>query len=145
MSANLDIVLAILKNEADGDVTAALEKMTSDYSMTWMYRGKDILFPASQPNVKEELEEIYPIRGRKYRIKNTAEGENVVMVELIESYPDPTTGKIHQTPLVLVLEMEDGKIKTGRHYCDPKLSYEDLSEEQLKQGYRNTPNKQIIE
>lgn len=145
MSANLDTVLAILKNEADGDVTAALEKMTSDYSMTWMYRGKDSLFPESQPNVKEGLEQIYPIRGRKYRIKNMAEGENVVMVELIESYPDPATGKLHQTPLVLVLEMEDGQIKTGRHYCDPKLSYEDLSEEQLRQGYRNAPDKQVIE
>ena len=145
MSKNLDTVLAILKNEADGDVSAALEKMTSDYSMTWMYRGKYALFPASQVNVKKELKEIYPIRGRKYRIKNTAEGENVVMIELIESYPDPTTGKLHQTPLVLVLEMEDGKIKTGRHYCDPKLSHEDLSEEQLGQGYRNSPDKQVIE
>ena len=145
MSKNLDTVLAILKNEVDGNVSCALEKMASDYSMTWMYRGKDLLFPTSRPNVKENLEEIYPIRGRKYRIKNTAEGENVVMVELIESYSDPKTGQFHQTPLVLVLEMEDGKIKKGRHYCDPKLSYEDLNEQQLQEGYRNTPDKFVIE
>jgi len=145
MSSNLDTVLTILKNEIAGDVSAALEKMSDEYSMTWMYRGKDTLFPASKPNVEKGMKEIYPIRGRKYRIKNTAEGENVVILELIESYPDSETGRFHQTPLVLVLEMEEGKIKTGRHYCDPKLSYENLTEKQLEQGYRSTPDKQIIE
>ncbi|MDO8728798.1 MAG: hypothetical protein Q7K26_02780 [bacterium] len=145
MSSNLDTVLAILKNEVDGDVSAALEKMSNAYSMTWMYHSKDILFPTSKPNVEKEIKEIYSTRGRKYRIKNTAEGENIVMLELIESYLDSETGQLHQTPLVLVLEMVEGKIKTGRHYCDPQLSYENLSEKQLEQGYRNAPDKQIIE
>ncbi len=145
MSKNIEIVLEILKNEVDGDVSSALERMTEDYSMTWMYKGKQELFPQSKQEVKKELEEIYPIKGRKYEIKNIAEGENVVMVELIESYPDPESKFLHQTPLVLVLEMEGERIKTGRHYCDPQLSHEKLSQQDLERAYKNTPTKTVID
>lgn len=143
MSKNIEIVLKILKDEVDGDVSSALQKMTEDYSMTWMYKGRQELFPQSK-QVKKELEEMYPIQGRKYEIKNIAEGQSVVMVELIESYPDQESGFLHQTPLVLVLEMENGKIKTGRHYCDPRISYEKLNDEDLERVYRNTPTKAVI-
>ena len=145
MSKNMETVLAILKNEVDGDIAKALEKMSRDYSMTWMYLGKDRLFPSSSPDSESDMQEIYPIRGRRYEIKNTAEGENVVMVELVESYPDPKTGKLHQTPLVLVLQMQDGKIRTGRHYCDPQLSRVDLSQEDFDRAYRESVTKQVIE
>lgn len=144
MSKNLETVLAILKNEVDGDVKSALEKMTPDYSMTWMYKGKQELFPSSKADFENEMQEIYPIKDRSYEIKNTAEGENVVMVELIERYPDPETGKVHQTPLMLVLEMKDGKIQKGRHYCDPQISYEDISEKSIKEAYKGTETKQVI-
>src|SRR3989339_2065472 len=137
MSKNTEIVLEILKNEVDGDVAAALQKMSSDYSMTWMYKGKTELFPQSTPNPEQEMKEIYPIEGRRYEIKNIAEGERVVMVELIESYPNPETGFLHQTPLVLVLEMGNGKIKTGRHYCDPQISYETLTPRILDKAYKS--------
>ncbi|MDP2593894.1 MAG: hypothetical protein Q8P36_00940 [bacterium] len=144
-SKNVQTVLAILKNEVDGDAASALEKMTADYSMTWMYRGKKDLFPTSGHDVQGELKEVYPIKGRQYEIKNIAEGKNVVMVELIESYPDPETGKVYRTPLVLVLEMQDGKIRTGRHYCDPRLSPEYLENSIVESAYQSSPTKQIIE
>jgi len=144
MSKNIEIVMAILKNEVDGDVSSALEKMTNDYSMTWMYKGKQELFPQSKNDIREELGNVYPIRGRKYEIKNIAEGEDVVMVELIESYPDPQGKVLHKTPLVLVLEMEGEKIKTGRHYCDPRLSHEDLSDRDIEQAYVSSPTKTVI-
>jgi ketosteroid isomerase-like protein len=144
MTKNLKIVLEILKNEVDGDVKSALEKMGAEYTMTWMYKGKQELFPSSSVDFESEMKEIYPIKGRSYEIKNTAEGEDVVMVELIERYPDPETGTIHQTPLVLVLEMRDRKIKKGRHYCDPAISYEDLSPESIDNAYRGTSTKNII-
>src|SRR5690606_3897497 len=117
VSKNLETVLAILKNEVEGDTKAALQKMTEDYSMTWMYEGKEELFPTTGAALMEELEEVYPIKGRRYDIRNITEGPGVVMLELIESYPDPDTGKVYRTPQVIVLEMEDGKIKKGRHYC----------------------------
>jgi ketosteroid isomerase-like protein len=144
MSENIEIVLAILQNEVDGDIKSALEKMTHHYSMTWMYQGKKELFPCSKVDPENEMQEIYPIKGRSYEIKNMAEGKNVVMIELIERYPDSETDKEHQTPLVLVLEMKDGKIEKGRHYCDPKLSYTELPKESIEEAYKGTTTKKLI-
>ena len=144
-SPNISLVLQILKNEADGDVAVALEKMTNDYSMTWMYQSKDgNLFPTTSKDVGAELEEVYPIKGREYDIRNITEGENVVMLEVIESYPDTETGQIYRTPQIIVLEFENGKIKTGRHYCDPRLSYLELSKEQINTALRDTGTKHLI-
>lgn len=137
-SENIETVLAVLRDEANGDVRSALAKLTDDYTMTWVYRKTNgELFPTTGKDVEGELEEVYPIRGRKYVVKNIAEGEGVVMVELIESYPDPETGKTYRTPLVLVLEMRGGKIRTGRHYCDPALSRLFLDEEDTEKAYKN--------
>ncbi len=144
-SKNIQLVLDILKNEAEGDVAAAFEKMTDDYSMTWMYQGKDDnLFPSTGENVKAELDEVYPIKGREYDIRNIAESENLVMLEMIESYPDPETGQMYRTPQVIILELENGKIKTGRHYTDPRLSYLELSKEDIDQALRSNESKVII-
>ncbi len=143
-SKNIQTVIDILKNEINGDVKSALEKMTKDYTMTWMYKsGKDI-FPSTKLNLEEELEEVYPIKGREYDIKNIAEGDNVVMVELIESYPDPKTRKVYRTPLVIILEMKDSKIRTGRHYTDPKLSYLHLTKKQMEKAYKNSKGSKKI-
>jgi ketosteroid isomerase-like protein len=145
VSKNLQAVLDILKNEVDGDVRSALEKMTEDYSMTWMYQRGDELFPSTGKDVSSEMKEVYPIKGRKYDIRNVAEGDNVVMVELIESYPDPDTGQEFRTPLVLVLEMKDGQIRKGRHYCDPRVSFLHLSEKQVEGGFKGTDSKKVVE
>lgn len=134
---NVRLVLDILDDEIKGDVRAAMKKLTKDYSMTWIYRhpknGK--LFPRTKNDVKAELKEAYPIKGRHYDIKNIASGENVIMVELIESYPDPKTKKVYRTPLVLVLETKRGKIRKGRHYCDPNLSYLYLTKKQIDRAF----------
>lgn len=128
LSKNVKIVLSVLKDEIEGDIFSALKKLDKNYSMTWVYRKKNgTLFPKTKRDIKVEMKEVYPIKGRKYDIKNIAEGKDVVMVELVESYPDPKTKKVYRTPLVLVLEMKNGKIKKGRHYCDPAISYLYLS------------------
>ncbi len=139
-SKNLQVVLDILKNEVDGDIPSALSKMTDDYSMTWMYKGKEELFPSTGAVVKE-LEDVYHIKGRVYDIRNIAESENVVMLEMIESYPDPDTGKMYRTPQVIVLEMKDGKIQKGRHYCDPATSHMDLTDTQIDEGLKGALTK----
>ena len=145
-SKNIQVVLDILKNEVAGDVVSALKKMTKDYTMTWVDTGNDgkRLFPTTKPNLKVELEDIYPIKDRQYDIKNIAEGDNVVMVELAESYPDQKTKKVYRTPLVLVLEMKGGKIRTGRHYLDPKLSYKHLTKKQIEKAYKNSKGSILI-
>jgi hypothetical protein len=137
-SKNIKIVLGILQNEVDGDVSSALERMTKDYSMTWVNCGINgqKLFETTSNDLQSELSEVYPIKGRKYEIKNIAEGKDVVMVELIESYPDPKTTKVYRTPLVLVLEMKSNKIQTGRHYVDPRLSMMYLSRKQVNTAYK---------
>lgn len=144
-SKNVQVVIDILNDEIRGDVRSALKKMTRDYTMTWVYQKKNgELFPATKNDLEAELEDVYPIKGRSYVIKNIAEGSNVVMIELIESYPDPETKKIYRTPLVLVIEMKGGKIRTGRHYCDPSLSYLNLTQKQAEKAYRNSGGKKII-
>lgn len=140
-SKNLQTVLDILKNEVDGDVQSALAKMTDDYSMTWMYKGKDELFPSTSTVMDDELEDVYHIKGRVYDIRNIAETGDVVMLEMVESYPDPDTGKMYRTPQVIVLEMKDGKIQKGRHYCDPATSYLDLTDAQIDRGLKSTDTK----
>lgn len=145
-SKNVQTVLDILRDEVNGDVTGALEKMASSYSMTWVDAGLDghELFPTTGGDIKKELEEVYPIKGREYDIRNITEGDDVVMVELVESYPDPETKKVYRTPLVLVLEMENGKIKTGRHYLDPRLSQKKLTKEQIEKAYKNGKGSKLI-
>jgi ketosteroid isomerase-like protein len=137
VSKNIKLVLEVLNDEIKGDSKAALDKITEDYSMTWMYRSiKGVLFPVSKREENREsfdtdMEEIYQIKDRKYDIKNIAEGENVVMIELVESYTDPVTKQLYRTPQVLVLKIGDNKIKVGRHYCDPQVSYLNLTEEDI--------------
>lgn len=136
-SKNVQTSLDILKDEIRGDVVAALAKMAPGYSMTWAYKDrKGRLFPRSTPDFKAEMKDIYAIKGREYAIKHVAEGDGVVMIELVESYPDSETGKIYRTPLVLALEFEEGKIVRGRHYCDPQLSYLNLSQEDIDSLYK---------
>ncbi len=131
------MVLNILQDEIKGDIKSALKKLAKNYSMTWVYRTKKgKLFPKTAKNIQKGLKEVYPIKGRRYDIKNIAEGRNVVMVEMVESYPDPKTKKIYRTPLVIVLEMKNGKIQKGRHYCDPDLSYLYLTKKQIQQAYK---------
>ena len=138
-SKNIQTVIAILKDEVNGDIKSALKKMTKDYTMTWVYQKKNSeLFPTTKNDLSAELEEAYPIKGREYDIKNIAEGNNVVMIEMVESYPDPETKKVYRTPLVIVLEMKAGKIRTGRHYTDPALSYLYLKKSQIAKAYKNS-------
>ena len=129
------IALSILKDEIEGDLLSALSKLHPDYSMTWMYKGKT-LFPRETFKNPDEGKKIYEIKGRKYDIKNIAETKNVVFIELVESYPDLKTKRVYRTPLVLVLEFQNGKIRRGRHYCDPKISYLHLTESQIKKAMK---------
>ncbi len=141
----------ILSDEVFGRTKDALSKMDKGYTMTWMYGGRNgalfskVTIPGDGPTSDAaKMEDAYHIEGRTYEIMNIAESSNLVMVELIESYPDPDTKKIYRTPLVLVLEMHDGKINTGRHYCDPDVSYMHLTKKQTDPAYENPAPKVVI-
>ena len=143
-SENIRIVLETLKDEVKGRAAEVMKKLSADYTMTWVYGTEKKLFPQEKVNKVEHLEKVYAIKGRKYEIINIAEGKDVVMVELIESYPDPETKKVYRTPVVLVLEMKKGKIQTGRHYCDPKISYKHLTEAQVKKAFAKPKKTTVI-
>ncbi len=133
--SNISTILEILKNEIEGDVNAALEKMTHDYSMTWVYKRRDgVLFPSVvAQDVRAAMKDLYVIKGRHYDIRHIISSGDVVMAELVESYPDERDPSIvYRTPMVIVWEFKDQKIRAGRHYCDPQLSYEGLTEEQVE-------------
>lgn len=136
---NIATIHAILEDEVRGDVAAALDKMTADYSMTWVLKKKNgALFPTvTGATIRESMKEAYEIKGREYKIQNIVAQGNVVIAEMIESYPDPEKpNMVYRTPQVIVWEFEGGKIKTGRHYCDPHVSYLGLSEEEIKKIYK---------
>ena len=56
--SNTEVVLEILKNEVDGDVSSALQKMTEDYKMTWMYEKGNEIFPTVKNDIKSEIKEV---------------------------------------------------------------------------------------
>jgi len=146
-SKNIKIILDILQDEVNGDIQFALNKMTKDYTMTWVdagLNGKQLFPTTAGKNIKKEMGKAYPIKGRQYEIKNIAEGDKVIMVELIESYPDPKTKKVYRTPLVLVLEIKNGKIRTGRHYLDPVISQKHLTKTQIKKAYKNSKGSLLV-
>ncbi|MFZ2299770.1 MAG: hypothetical protein WAW00_01375 [Candidatus Moraniibacteriota bacterium] len=144
-SKNVQTVIDILRDEVRGDVKSALKKMTGDYTMTWVYESKNgSLFPKTAVSKGADLDDAYIVKGRKYEIMHIAEGNNVVIVEMIESYPDPDTKKVYRTPLILVLEMKNGKIETGRHYCDPRLSYRHLTPAQTKKAFAKNQKPRLV-
>jgi len=136
-SQKIKTVLEILKDEVAGNVSGALEKMSKGYSQTWMYQTKNgDTFPHDESTDDESMEDVYHIKDRQYHIYNITESENTVIVECVEQYPDEKTGKLYRTPEILVMEFEGDKIIRGRHYCDPKISYLEISDEMLKDAYK---------
>lgn len=139
MPNNIETIRQILQDEINGDIQSALQKMTDDYSMTWVYKRKDgTLFPVvTAEQVRAAMKEVYTIQERRYDIRHIIADADVVMAELVESYPDPENKDVvYRTPMAIVWEFKDGKIRAGRHYCDPQLSYENLSEDQVRGIYR---------
>jgi hypothetical protein len=106
--------------------------------MTWVNYSFGKLFRRvnRDKNFIGLIQKIYKIKGRIYDIKNIIANKNVVMVELVESYPDKKTKFFFRTPLVLVLEFKKGKVFRGRHYYDPKISKMKLSKNKINFIYK---------
>jgi ketosteroid isomerase-like protein len=73
----------------------------------------------------------FKIEGREFEFKTVLADEptQTVVVEFVESYPDPETKQVYRTPQVSICKIRDGKIYRTRHYMDPRLSYKYLSKE----------------
>jgi hypothetical protein len=135
-------VLRLLHDEVVGNLKGALAALSSNYSMTWMYRGRDRDFPTSGLD-PQTMKEVYEIRGREYHVMNMVSDDRVTFVELIESYP-ANDGMYFRTPLVLVLEHPRDTISTGRHYCDPRLSRAGLDLNDILLAFRGRRSPEVV-
>ena len=131
-------IINLLQYEVDGDVKSATSLLSDKYIMTWMYKKEDKIFPQVKidKNFNNEMEQAYSFGKREYKIYNILEKDNVVMAEIVESYFDHKDNKTYTTPISFVWTFDDqGKVLTGKHYCDPALSYVDISDEDMGRVY----------
>ena len=129
------LVLTSFELERNGDVEKAKSLLHQDFKVTEMSEWYDgtIFKSLTGREVKELMKKAFAFKGREFDFKNVVSNEKdqTVLVEFVESYPDPKSGKVYRTPQVAVCEVKDGKIFRTRHYNDPRLSYKYLSEEDV--------------
>lgn len=133
-------VIKLLQYEVNGEVEKAMTLLSDIYKMTWMYKSKDTIFPQIKvdKNFKKEIEEIYKYRNREYKIYNILEKNNTVMAEIVESYDD--NGHTYVTPIAFVWTFDDeGKVLTGKHYCDPEISHNTISKSEMDKVFDKEP------
>ncbi len=131
-----DLVLASFKAEKDNDIKKNKSLLHPDFRMIDMVHiDKNRPFRTLEGNALEEQVKIaFPIMGREFVYKSLlVDVDNQkVIVEFIESYPDPATKKVYRTPQIAVCEIKDKLLHRTRHYMDPRLSYDNLSDEEIQ-------------
>jgi hypothetical protein len=139
---NSNTIISLLKYEVEGNVQDALKLLSDEYVMVWMFKSKNTYFPSVKvdKNFNKKIEDAYSYLGREYKIYSMLENGNIVSAEIVESYLDNDSKKIRCTPISFVWTFdEDGKVLTGKHYCDPVISYEDLSAINFNDIYGKEP------
>jgi ketosteroid isomerase-like protein len=136
----IDTVLASFQAEQEGDIQTGLGLIAEDFKVTDLTLGNkgDVIFPEFKAGAaKQAVTEVYETKGRKYEFINVIadESKQLVMVEFIESYPDPKTEQIYKTPQIAVCQVRDGKIHRTRHYLDPRTSFTEISGQDWERAY----------
>ena len=132
----IKLVLASFEAERHNDVSRGLELVSDDFKVTEMSLGNTgkELFPAVTAAVaRDSIGEVYQIKGREYQFVNAMadESNQTVMVEFVETYPDPQTGQVYRTPQVAVCVVKDNKVYRTRHYNDPRVSYVEVTQQAI--------------
>jgi len=131
-------MLASFEAEKEGDVAKNAELLHEDFKVVDMVIAQDgSIFPTLEASkLKEQIDTAFKIEGREFTFKTVVADESTqtVVVEFIESYPDPETSQLYRTPQVAICQIKDGKIYRTRHYMDPRLSYENLSQSQIEKA-----------
>lgn len=134
------LVTESFEAEKDNNIEKNQTLLHAEFKMIDMVISeKSQLFPSLQgADLQKQIEVAFPIEGRKFIFKSILadEAEQKVIVEFIESYPDPKTKKIYRTPQIAVCEIKDGLIYRTRHYMDPRLSHKNLSSEDIKKCFK---------
>lgn len=128
----IDLVLASFQAEREHKIAKNHTYLHDEFTVTDMViSGSGKIFPRLEGYALEKvINEAFVIKGREFIFPTIVADEETqtVIVEFIESYPDPKTKKIYRTPQVAICKIKDGKIYRTRHYMDPRLSYEYLDQ-----------------
>ena len=134
------LILDSFDAERENSVARGEQLIHPDFAVTGMYEAPDgeILRRMAGKPMREYMHEVYAQKGREFRVVNIVadEKKQTVLAEFIESYPDPKTGQLYRAPLMAVCEVKDGRIYRTRHYLDPRLSYKNLSEDQINKALK---------
>ena len=134
-----NLVLNSFSAEKNNDIVGNSKLLHDDFAVTDMMIGvNNDQFPRlSGQKLHDLINKAFKIKGREFIFKNVVTDENkqLVIVEFIESFPDPKTGNVYRTPQIAVCEVKDGKIYRTRHYMDPRLSFEFLSVEEVEKAF----------
>jgi ketosteroid isomerase-like protein len=136
-----EIILKLLALEVVGDHSSAFDLLSDKYVMSWVYKSKSI-FPSVKvdKNFNNKLAEAYSFPDRKYEIYSMIQEGDFVAAEIVESYFDNQTNILYKTPISFVWEFDDNNlVLSGKHYCDPDISSEMITAEQLFGLYKKEP------
>lgn len=133
------LVIASFMAEKNRDLQTGLDLIDEDFTVTEMIYGEDgkHLPSLNGEPLRDLMGLAFTTKDRDYVFKSVVADEQTqtVIVEFIESYPDPATGQVYRTPQISVCQVKDGKIHRTRHYMDPRLSFEHLSESQIDSAF----------
>lgn len=133
------IILASYEAERTGDVALNKSLISPDFKFTDMVVDEDgaPFIKMGGQEASELMNEAFKIKGRKFIFKTIVADEDTqkVIVEFIESYPDPNSGKEFRTPQVAIIEFNNGLIHRTRHYLDPRISYLYLAADEVEKAF----------
>lgn len=135
-----ELVLNSFIAEKNMDIQAGLKSVDEEFKVTEMVASKDgnHLPSLSGKKLRDLMKLAFKTEGRQYTFKSVLADEEsqTVIVEFIETYPDPKSGQIYRTPQISVCSIKNGKIFRTRHYMDPRLSFENLTESQIESSFQ---------
>lgn len=132
----IKMTLSSFDAERAGDIDRNLEIIDKDFVMTDIVVGpNDTPFIVHAGKDMESLMQLaFQTKGRQYFFNTVIADENTqtVIVEFIESYPNPSNRQVYVTPQVAICVYKEGKLYRTRHYMDPRLSNMRLDIEEVK-------------
>lgn len=133
----IESVLASFEAERTHDITKNNALLHDSFRVTDMVLGKGSVFPSlAGDKLQNMIKQAFQIKGREFIFQTIVadEVQQKVMVEFIESYPDKKSGKLYRTPQVAICIFKDGLLFRTRHYMDPRLSHEYLSQDAISKA-----------
>ncbi len=135
----IDLVLNSYDAERTNRVAKNLSLVSDNFHFTDMVVAPDkTVFPrVGGEALRKLMKEAFSIKGRQFVFKTIVADEQTqtVVIEFIESYPDPKSGQVYTTPQVSICKITDGKISSTRHYMDPRLSFMNLSNDVIEHAF----------